>query len=480
MSFITLYFYVFVFFTVLIFYIVPQKIRWIVLLVGSIVFYISVSKWLVLCLLGTVTVTYGASFCIFKSKQLIRKKILLIIAIIGNLTPLIILKYGNYIYFNLFHKEVAMKILLPLGISFYTLQLIGYLIDIYRKEEEPESNYFRLLLFASFFPQILQGPIPRFKKLSKTLYQGKNFNEEVFCGGLQLILWGIFLKIVIADKAALFVNTVFDTFPNYQGVYVLLAGILFSIQLYADFSGCVCIARGIAFLFGIELDNNFNHPYFSKSIQEFWRRWHISLSSWLRDYIYIPLGGNRHGKLRKYLNIIITFAVSGVWHGVGVKFLLWGCIHGMYQMIGQLLVPFRNGVVKIFKIDRQSIGHKFVKQLFTLFLVMCAWIIFRADNLKIGIHMLKSMFKVKNVYVLFQDTKFSLGLDLKDFAVLMIAIGILLVVSILQRNYEIRKMIAKQHIFIRWSLYLITIFFVLIYGTYGFGYIESAFIYGGF
>lgn len=296
-----------------------------------------------------------------------------------------------------------------------------------------------------------------------------------------LILWGFFLKLCIADKACIIVDTVFNSYPTYRGMYVLVAGVLYSFQLYADFLACTSFAQGIAELFGIDIISNFNHPYFSTSIKDFWRRWHISLSSWLRDYIYIPLGGNRKGEVRKYTNLLITFAVSGIWHGAGYKFLFWGLLHGIYQIMGEILMPAKNFLGKKMHLDMHPIFRNAFKIIFTFLMVMFAWIIFRADHLKTGLSMIKSVFTVHNPWILTNDSLFSLGLSWKECLVLFFCLLVLLIVSWNQeKGVQIRNKILECNLFTRWCIYIGTIIFVIIFGTYGFGFDAQTFIYGGF
>lgn len=294
-------------------------------------------------------------------------------------------------------------------------------------------------------------------------------------------MWGFFLKLCIADKAAVVVNQIFDNYPTYCGMYILVAGILYSFQLYADFLGCTTLAQGIAGLFGVELINNFERPYFSDSIKDFWRRWHISFSSWLRDYIYIPLGGNRKGKTRKYINLIITFAVSGIWHGSGYKFLFWGLMHGFYQVVGEILVPVKKLADEKLMIYKYPFMKRIVKTVFTFFLVMFAWIIFRADHLKTGLSMIKSIFTVYNPWILTNDAILGLGLGWKEFCVLIVCLMGLLIVGIAQeKGMDIKEKILQCWLPIRWGIYIAAIIFIMIFGTYGYGFDAQAFIYGGF
>lgn len=277
------------------------------------------------------------------------------------------------------------------------------------------------------------------------------------------------------------VNTVFDHYPTYTGFYVLTAAVLYSIQLYTDFLSCVTISQGVAGLFGIELTNNFNHPYFSTSIKEFWRRWHISLSEWLRDYVYIPLGGSRKGKIHKYKNLLITFAVSGIWHGGRWKFLFWGLMHAGYQIVGDLFYKPKNDILEKISLPAGSKLRKMLEMIVTSFLVTIVWIIFRAHSLKKGIKMIFSIFSVFNPWIFFDNSIFRLGLTQKEFEVLFLAIMILIGVSGLQeKGIKLRDWFNGQNTAVRWTIYLCGIWSIWIFGTYGYGFHASDFIYGGF
>ena len=282
MDFLSLTFAVFFIISVVCYYAVPKKMRWGVLLLASMIFYVWSVPYLIGYLLFSAVTTYLYGKWAEKHKG--QGKAVLALVILANLAVLLTVKFAPL---------AGISILAPMGISFYTLQVIAYCVDVYQGKTEAQSNFFKYLLFVSFFPQILQGPIPRYNQLKEQLYKGNVFDYKTVKFGFQLILWGMFLKMVIADRAAVFVNAVFPEYHMYEGTVLAVAAVLYSIQLYTDFLGCVCIAMGAAEVYGIKLQTNFERPYMAVSIKDFWRRWHISLSSWLRDYVYIPLGGNR-------------------------------------------------------------------------------------------------------------------------------------------------------------------------------------------
>jgi len=481
-TFISFNFYIFLTVLVVLYYLIPLAGRWIVLLGGSLYFYwhVSQSSLLSFCML------IGLAFICWICSQFMKqnnkyKKFLLIISVCITACPLLVIKEAPFINSTIIHKSLPEWWIVPVGIAFFSLQLIAYAVDVYKGKVNAAPNFFKFLLFVSFFPQIIQGPIPRYGQLSEQLTAANKFDEKSFVKSFMLIIWGFFLKLCIADKAGIIVNLVFDNYPTYCGMYVLIAGILYSFQLYADFLACTTLAQGIAGLFGINVINNFARPYFSDSIKDFWRRWHISLSSWLRDYIYIPLGGNKKGKVRKYVNLIITFIISGIWHGAGYKFVFWGLMHGSYQVVGELMTPVKVFLNRELKLENHPYFKKTCNTVTTFILVMFAWIIFRAERLKTGLSMIKSIFTVHNPWILTNNSLFNLGLSWKEFMVLILCLCVLLFVSILQeRGIQIREKILQGNLVTRWGIYIGAIVFIMVFGTYGYGFDAQAFIYGGF
>lgn len=482
MSYITINFYFLIIALVILYYILPLKNRWTALLLGSAYFYFKAYKTGWWILFGTIIVTYLLAI-IIDSKPLEKRKklkqITLLIAIAVVALPWFAVKNGNFILSTLLHKNTIAWIA-AMGMSFYTLQIISYLVDVYKRKIEVQKNPFKYALYVLYFPIIVQGPIPRYGDLGHQLFEGHRFNETKFVQGFYRIIWGFFLKLMIADKAGIVAAEIFDNYTKYVGLYILLAGILYSVELYADFMACVSISKGVSNLFGIDLTENFNHPYFAISIQDFWRRWHISLSSWLRDYIYIPLGGSRKGKIRKYINLGITFLVSGVWHGAGYKFIFWGALHAIYQIVGDITANPRNALYKKMKIKTDGPVILFIRRIETFIMVMFAWIIFRADHLKTGLKMIKNMFAF-NPWILFNDSLFTLGLIWKEWAVLLASIALLIFVSAKQeKGTAITASLVSKPLAVRWLISMGAIILIVIFGTYGSGFDAQAFIYGGF
>ena len=488
MSYTSLFYYAMVIALLIIYYALPRRFRWLALLGGSVYFYTQViDSWKQLAVFAlSIAVSYSAGILLQKLKDTKNpahagiKRAVLLGGIILSALPLLLVKIGDFLSGSVMHKP-GVSWIVPVGLSFYTLQLAAYLVDIYRGETDAQLNPLKYGLFATFFPQVIQGPIPRYKQLHKELFEGNDYNPDNIMRGIQLVIWGFFLKFMIADKAAVIVNAVFDNYHAYSGVYFWVAAILYSIQLYADFLSCTTMSQGVSEMFGIHLVNNFNHPYFATSIKEFWRRWHMSLSFWLRDYVYIPLGGNKRGKIFKWINLIITFAVSGLWHGGSWKFVFWGLLHAFYQIAGEIK---REIAIKLEPGRSQMRSEKLsvaLQRFGTFILVMLAWIIFRAESLRAALEMIRTMIFGFNPWVLFDDSLFRLGLNWKECVVLVMSIGALFWISKVQESgIVIRDWFSRQNTAVRWIIYLASIWTIWIFGSYGFGFDAQSFIYGGF
>ena len=447
MSYTSLKFWVFLPVVLLLYRIVPLKHRWLVLLAGSVVFYaLNVSPAVLVFFLVHVLAVWG--FGKLLEKQ--RTRTVLSAGIVTAALPLILIK-----------ALPAGSIIAPLGISFYTMQLIAWLADLYREKASVPQNPMRFLLFAGWFPQIIQGPIPRYEQLNSQLQEGHVYNDDELNKAVFLILWGLFLKLMIADRAAPFVNEVFDHYTLYSGMYFWAAALLYSVQLYTDFLSCVRLCQGISLLFGIRLAENFNRPYTAKSVREFWQRWHMSLSAWLRDCIYIPLGGSRKGRLRRYINIIIVFIVSGFWHGRGLNYLCWGLMHAFFEIAEDVLGKRRPASV-----------------ILTFLCVLAGWVVFRAPGLRAGLYMYRHMILDLHPAVLFDGSLLRLGIDGKDMVVLLAAMAVLLVLE--HRGTDLPDAWNRLSPWQRGALAMIMITAVYVFGVYGHGFSTAGFIYGGF
>ncbi len=386
----------YLFFMILIFslyWLCPHRFRWVLLLGFSCYFYMCWEPKYILLILGVAVATYLGARLINKTDSVKKRRTILAIDLTLILGVLFFFKYFNFFAdsvvsvlrsFSIPAQSITLKVLLPVGISFYTFQSLSYLIDVYKKKLEPEKHFGYYALFVSFFPQLVAGPIERPQDLIPQLKTKKMFHYEQAMGGIQYILVGLFKKIVISNTVAKAVDLVYGNLEHYSGGVLIIATILFALQIYCDFSGYSDIAVGSAKLLGIELTQNFDCPYLADSISDFWRRWHISLSKWLRDYIYIPLGGNRVSKIRQVFNRMVTFFVSGLWHGAAWTYVIWGCLHGAYLVIEKFIYD-------LFKI-RKNGKLRIVKIVITFLLVNFAWIFFRAEDLSDAVYVVTHMF----------------------------------------------------------------------------------------
>ena len=460
----------------LLFYALPLRLRPLWLLGASVFFYLSADLRCGLFLLLSVLSCYCAALFLPRTR---RRKLLLSLTLALNLGLMAALKLLPWLLAERIENG-TLRLLYPLGLSFYSLQAAAYVIDVYRGKIAPEKKLWRFALFMCFFPIVSQGPISRYEQLAGQLFEGRELRAENLSYGAQLALWGYFKKMVVADRAALLVDTVYDAPGQYAGLAVCLAALLYTLQLYADFSGCVDICRGIARMLGIELAENFRRPLFSTSIREFWRRWHITLGAWFRDYLYIPLGGSRKGRLRRDFNMLIVFGVSGFWHGAGLNFLFWGLLHGVYQVVGEATLGLRD---RFWRALGCKAAPRFLRQLGCYLLVAFGFHFFRAQGLSTGLRMVLAAARGFSPAAFLDGSLLMLGLDGKDMLVLCLALGVMLAVSLRQERLAgncLRSRIAALPLPLRWALWLTLLLAVLILGVYGPGYDRTQFIYMGF
>lgn len=524
----SLEFMAFVAIVCLLYFIVPKKVKWLVLLLSSYTFYfINSGKLMIFMLLTTVSIYVSALYMgkiddkaklecknldrehkkAIRQKANKKKKLVIIIGLILNFGVLIFLKYGNFIIDNLnglgkilsINSEIPfMNLLLPLGISYYTLQATSYIIDVYRGKYKPDKNFGRVALFVSFFPQIVEGPIGRYDRLANQLYEPHKFSYNNMKYGLQLILWGFFKKMVIADRAALYVDQVFGNYTEYSGIIIIGAIVLYTLQIYAEFSGCMDIVRGISQILGINLDKNFERPFFSKSVQEFWRRWNITLGTWLKDYVFYSVSFSKvSAKItnfsKKFLKghigklvpaafaLFFVWFANGLWHGASWKYIMYGLYYYAIMMLGMLFEPLGKWIIQKLKINTEVFSYKLWQILRTTGFVFIGMLIFRSPDLHTLLEMLRSALSFQKIGMLFDGSIFSIGFQPSDCIILCIGVLIMLVVSIFQeKGYKIREEIAKQNLVFRWVLYYGIIFSIIIFGIYGEGYNISNFIYGQF
>ena len=446
----------------------PVLIQNILLLAASLVFYAFADFRYLPFLFYIIIISYIAGkFC--------KNKTLFILFLIVDIAPLFAIKCCPLI----FHTHW----IFPLGISFFTFQSISYIVDTYTKKIPSEKNFLNVALFISFFPIISSGPIQRAGNLIPQFLHIRNFNYENATDGMKLFAWGMFKKLCIADRIAVYVNYVYGNVNDGYGLAILLATVLYSFQIYCDFSGYSDMAIGIARYLGFDVGKNFDHPYLSKSVGEFWRRWHISLSSWLRDYVYIPLGGSRVALPRIYLNILITFLVSGIWHGSTWNFVIWGLLHGIFQCIGRATKSFWK------KIKVPS----FIRIFITFCLVTFAWIFFRSDNLQEAGIVISKIAQVPQNISQFFVIKGNLGMKetlrtlfaLNDgnfggfsgMALLCLLMCAFLFCELITQKKDGLIFIKQKTGIIRWSIYIILIMSLICFGNFG---LSSNFIYNNF
>ena len=494
MSFNSIDFLIFLPIVVLGFFALPEKAKNIWLLIASYYFYMCWNAEYALLILASTAVTFFSGIILEKIKRSDRcakkealKKATVACCLMINLGILFFFKYYNFAAdlltraLGLVHIRVhipPIDVMLPVGISFYTFQALSYTMDVYRGDIAAEKSFFRYALFVSFFPQLVAGPIERSKNLLKQLSETHRFSFDRARDGILLMLWGFFLKIVIADRVAVFVDTVYENYAVYSGYYLVVATVLFAVQIYCDFAGYSTIAMGAAEILGFSLTDNFNAPYLSRSVAEFWRKWHISFTSWLKDYLYIPLGGSRKGTLRKNVNKLIVFLVSGLWHGAAVTYLIWGAVNGLYQVAGDVTKNARTRMVRALGLRRDTFSHKLLQTAGTFALIDFSWIFFRAPSLRDAIAIVRSIFTSANPWIFFDDSLYGCGLDRKNFQLAMVCILILLAADLCKRKgIVIRKQIMKQDWWFQCVFIALAVCAILLFGKWGPAFDKASFIY---
>jgi alginate O-acetyltransferase complex protein AlgI len=528
MSFSSVGFFAFLLVGIIVYYVLPKNIQWVWLLILSYLYYFTFSvKASLFMVFATVTIYAGGIWLesiqkkadaylavnkavitkdekkAYKEKIKKNKRWVLLLIILLDFGMLAIVKYTDFAIENInvllgkFGAEPfgLMNLGLPLGISFFTFQSVSYIIDVYQGKYECEKNIFKMGLFVSFFPQLLQGPIGRYDRLGKQLYEGHSFNLKHVEFGLQRIGWGLFKKLVIADRAAVLVLNVFTNYEMYNGFHYILAVLMYSVDLYMDFSGGIDIVIGAAQMFGITMDENFRQPYFSKSIGEFWRRWHITLGTWMKDYIFYPMSlskkMNRFGKWAKkhmgntigrtlpicFANIVIFFIV-GIWHGAAWKFIAYGLYNGFIIAISNLLEPVYKKLLNKFHINAASKGWTVWQIIRTFILVNIGWYFDMAESMRQALQMMKwsvvgicaSQFKSEAIL--------SLGIEARDYVIIIAGCIIVFIVSVLkEKGIAIRESIASKPLVIRWAFYYALVVVILIFGYIG---ATQGFIYANF
>ncbi len=529
--------YSFIIFLVLLFviyYVIPRKYQWGLLLVASYIFYSFAGvKYLLYILLTTIS-TYVVSRKIsklqeiqadylikhkgellkeekkaYKASMKSKQRKWLLICLLLNLGVLAVVKYTNFAITNINFISKALgsgtqlsfwKIALPLGISFYTFQTMGYIIDVYRGKYPLEKNIFKLALFVSFFPQLIQGPISRFDDLSQTLFQEHSYNSKNVSFGVQRILWGFFKKLVLADRILVAVNAIIRDTDTYQGVFVFVGMLFYAYQLYADFTGGIDITIGIAEVLGIKVKENFERPYFSKSITEYWRRWHITMGTWFKDYVFYPVsvsrpmldlskfsrhsfGENIGKRIPVYIATLIVWFTTGIWHGANWNFVVWGLMNGIVILLSQEFQPFYEWFHKSFKVKDTFVFRLF--QVIRTILLMSSLRMFDCyRDVPLTFRMFGTMFTNFNISELFNGTFMNLGLKMYDYCVLLVGLVILITVSLIQRSGSLRCKLAEKpqrvNYAVSYLVFYVLIISILVFGAYGVGYDSSQFIYNQF
>lgn len=482
-----------------IFFLVPKGLRAWVLMGASALFFLRADPASGIWLLISVLSTWAAAIAVRRAEKKRTKKALLALCLLVNLCLLAMFKYLP-VWEQLLNTwadkgirvvklDVAgdLGLSVPLGISFYTLQAVGYLIDVYRNKYEPQRSLLKYAVFVSFFPNLMSGPIERGdhfgKQLERVLQKSR---RQLWCydrimQGLISILLGFFMKMVIADRAALLVDHLYGMYQHTNSFTMLMAALFYSVQIYCDFASYSCIAVGAARVFGFELTNNFRQPYFALGIGDFWRRWHISLSSWLRDYVYIPLGGSRRGALCRCRNLLLTFLVSGLWHGGAPVFLVWGALHGLLQILEDLAVRAAERCLR----GRQIFGRSLWRlggRLMTFLSVTCLWIFFRSDSVSMAAVCLKNLFTGWLGFLMAKDFLFVMGLNKPEMCVAVCAVLSLFVLELVseRKKSETAVWIYRSPLPVRWCICLYLILTTAVFGMYGTGFDPSGFIYVNF
>lgn len=469
----------------ILYFLLPQKLRWVMLLTASCIFYMFFVPVYILILFFTIIIDYISGIYIERLQDK-KKKLFLIISILSNVGILFVFKYFNFFNENisyiarLLHWNYPIEnlwILLPIGLSFHTFQSLSYVIEVYRGHQKAERHLGIYALYVMFYPQLVAGPIERPQNMLHQFYEYHKFDYKRVTSGLKLMAWGFFKKVVIADRLALFVNQVYNNSNEYTGFTLVIATIFFSFQIFCDFSGYSDIAIGAAQVMGFKLMTNFRRPYLSKSVAEFWRRWHISLSTWFKDYVYISLGGNRVSKSRWMLNLLITFLISGLWHGANWTYIIWGGLNGLFQVISYITRNVRGRVTHALRLGKLPRLYSVLQIAFTFILVSFTWIFFRANSMADAVHIIshipEGLFDAGVIKAQLIELS-SIGFDKYYFILSFILIIIMEGVHFLEESGKnMWEIISAKPAAVRYTAYYILILAILLLGEFG----SNEFIY---
>lgn len=527
MSYTSLTYLIFLVITCMAYYLMPVRVRWTVLLAANLVFYLFSGWQNLLYLLAAIIISY---LCAIKLEQLHTefqeaKKILdrrqvkqlkkeykkkrqkvLWVGVGAVLGALAVVKYTNFVLKNVSGlmrvtgftgDTLTVKLIVPMGVSFFTFQMLSYLIDVYKGAMGAQKNIWRYALYASFFPSIVQGPIPRYRQLGVQLEEAHEFKYKNIRDGAILILLGFAKKIILAERLAVFVNSIYDNYMQYEGVILILATVAYSFQIYADFSSCMDIAAGSARMFDIKLAPNFLRPYFSKTLPEFWRRWHVSLGSWFRDYVFLPVSisktslklnkkvrklcGERAGKiLALALPILAVWSLTGIWHGAEWKYVMWGMFHGIMILLSSIFKPFFQKMNEKLHIRTECFSFRLFQMGRTFFLCCIGRVFFRAANIGAAFEIFRRAVSGLGIHWILNGSLYTYGLNQKNWMVVIAALIVLLLISILEEKKDMLEALNEQNLVFRWIIIYILFFAVIVFGKYGPGYDAAGFIYEQF
>ena len=520
-----LYIFLFLPLVVLLYNLTPKKYRYIVLIIASFAFFFAMSNKLIVFILLSIISIYISGILMdktdnkkdetlkkckkenkkeIKEKYKRKKKLILIITIIINVAFLFFFKYLNFFatnaniilkWLNVKYSFQILHRLAPIGISFYTLEALSYIIDVYNDKIKAEKKILKLTLFLSFFPQIMEGPIARYSDTAEDLYEGAKATYKSFCFGYQRILLGLFKKLLIANRLNILVKIIFNEYMNYSSLSVILGVIGYTVMLYMEFSGTMDIVIGSGEIFGVKIPENFRQPFFSKNISEFWTRWHISLGLWFKDYIFYPVSlsksmrkltakarkklGNHFGPLISGTIALFTvWFLNGLWHGAGWTFLFFGMYHFFMILMGNIFEPLIIKICSKLHINKKNMLYRIFQSVKMTILVFIGELFFRAPTMKVAFEMLKRMFKFVPIKT---GEIISLGLDTKDYIVLIISIVFIFIIGLLkEKGHNIREEVSNKNIIVRWLIYYAFILIIIIFGAYGIGYIPVDPIYADF
>ena len=462
------------------YFLLPQRLRWLHLLVASCIFYMAFIPIYILILAFTIVIDYIAGILIEDARGA-RRKAFLLMSLVANIGMLAVFKYYNFFSRNV--TELAhwlgvdyalplLAIALPIGLSFHTFQAMSYTIEVYRGNQQAERHFGIYALYVMFYPQLVAGPIERPQNLLHQFYERHEFDYERVTNGLKLMLWGMFKKVVIADRLAAHVDAVYNSPRAWGGPPLIVATVFFAFQIYCDFSGYSDIAIGAAQVMGFKLMTNFNRPYHSKSISEFWKRWHISLSTWFKDYLYIPLGGNRASEGRWYFNLFFTFLISGVWHGANWTFVAWGAINGLYLLCSIWTRGVRARLVRLTGLAWHPKWHKAVSIVVTFALTCYAWVFFRANSISDAAYISRAIASslIHPLSLIRAPSGGAAGrlgpMTRYEFVVALSVVAFMELIHLLQRKRGMRAMLAEKPIWLRWSVYYALSFAILFLGEF--------------